>query len=264
MNVAGFLSSVKELSGKEGTTIATDEASTRDKKKMAVSITDAEGNTFAVGLRELKTKKTEDMFSSLKEIFSDFDRRIEALRPVEGEQPKPIYSLLTEVRHTMSDRAANQKNLNQLVEDLVNEVIPRLEQSAAELEPEDERLVVKLQKFYCGIHHLVHFADVMSVAANQAELAEFDGKPPAHKSSFKNAKEATGVSLVRKVSKAVGPGADEKSGCHGKAKIYLQAALKKFDATSFPITSFRGHRFNVLGFNSEYVYCLRKELTEFF
>ena len=43
---------------------------------------------------------------------------------------------------------------------------------AEHLEPDDERIEIKLRNFYCGIHHVVHFADVMLSAANEAEIAE--------------------------------------------------------------------------------------------
>ena len=230
---------------------------------MAVAIVDPEGNTFAVGLRELKTKSSNNMLHSLRQIFDDVDERIEATAPAPGEAEKPNHILLREIRATMSDRAATQKNLNQQIEDLLNEVIPRMERAAPNLEDEDTAILVKLKNFYCGIHNLVHFAEVMSSAAKEAELAEFDGAPPRHPSSFTTT-EASGVALVRKVCKVAAPGADNKNGCHGKIALFLKTTLKeKFNVNTLPFTPFRGHRFNILCFNSEFVFCLRNELVEF-
>ena len=207
---------------------ATDEASIRNHKKIAAAITDSDGNTFAVGLKEVKTKSAADMFEGIVDVFRDIDDRIEATRPKDGETPRQNHVLLKEIRATMSDRASTQKLLNQHIEDLVNEVIPRLEAAAPHLDEDDARAVIKLRNFYCGIHHVVHFADVMSSAANEAEVAEFDGNPPAHPSSFKkNPKEASGVALIRKACKAFAAGGCEKSGCFGKADLFLKPILKE-------------------------------------
>ena len=207
---------------------------------MAVAVTDSDGNTFAVGLRELKTKSAADMLSSFKEVLADIDGRIEATQPKDGENPKQNHVLLKGIRATMSDRASTQKLLNEHIEELVNEVIPQLEAALPHLEPEDAEVVIVVRNYYCGIHYVVHFADVMSKGANEAELAEFDGNPPSHPSSFaKNPKEASGVALIRKACKAFAAGGCEKYGCYGKAKLFLEPILKeKFDTNTILITPF--------------------------
>ena len=48
----------------------------------------------------------------------------------------------------------------------------QLESISQHLEPDDRRIEIKLRNFYCGIHHVFHFADVMSSAANEAEIAK--------------------------------------------------------------------------------------------
>ena len=209
------------------------------------------------------------MRDALLEMVEDVDERLLATKPGGGEEPSEFHLVLQGVRNTMSDRAAGQKLLNDQIQDVVNDDImnwiPRMEAVAPSLGSDDQRLLVNLRNFYCGMHHLVHLADVMSTAANEAELAEFDGSPPTSPLSFKkNGKEASGVALVRKACKAFGPGADEKSGCYGKAASYLQPILEEeFQMTTFPITPFRGHRFNVLAYNSEAIYCLSPYLIEF-
>ena len=226
-------------------------------KKLAAAVVDPEGNPWAAGLRELKTKSASDMHDALLEIFSDLDDRIEETRPAPGEEESPNHTLLKEIRFTISDKARTQQLLNEMIEVLVNRVIPKAEAAAPHLQPKDTEVIIKLKNFYCGLHNLVHMAEVMASAANEAEIAEFNGKPPAHPSSFKkSANEATGVSLVRKCCKAFAAGADEKSGCHGEAAIFLQPTLQRFGEKTIPLTPFRGHRFNILMFNSEYVYCL--------
>ena len=62
------------MKGKTGSTICTDEASVREKKKIAIAVVDPEdGRTYAVGLREVTTKAAADMFSSVQETFADLD-----------------------------------------------------------------------------------------------------------------------------------------------------------------------------------------------
>ena len=159
----------------------------------------------------------------------------------------------------------DQNVLIKQMEVLANEIIPQLEAALADLEPEDQIVLIRLKNFYCSLHHLVHFADVMASAAYEAEMAEFDGSPPTHPSLFKkNGKEASTTAMVRKASKVFAAGADKKSGAHGKASLFLKPILKaKYGINSVPIQPFRGHRFNILAHNAKMVYCLRKELVEF-
>ena len=104
--------------------------------------------------------------------------------------------------------------------------------------------MVKIWNFYCTLHHLVHFADVMASAAYEAEMAEFDGEPPRHPSSFIKGKEASAVAMVYRACKMFAPGAGEKNGAHGKASLFLKPIVKEcFGLNSVPITPFRGHRF---------------------
>ena len=87
------------------------------------------------------------MLAALQEIYHDIDKRIEAIAPSDGAAPPKNHIVLRGVRVTMSDRAANQKLLNQQIEDLINEVIPQMEQSADHLEPEDTRVLIHLRNF---------------------------------------------------------------------------------------------------------------------
>ena len=48
----------------------------------------------------------------------------------------------------------------------------QLESITHHLEPDDKRIEINLRNFYCRIHHVVHLTDVMSSAANEAEIAE--------------------------------------------------------------------------------------------
>ena len=206
-----------------------------------VAIVEPEGNTFAAGLRELKTKKAEDMFSSVQEVFFDLDDRIEATRPKDGETVKENHILLKEIRATMSDRASTQKLLNQHIEDLVNKVIPQIEAALPHLEEADIPPLIQVKNNYCGIHYLVHMAEVTLTAANEAEMAEFDGEPPAHESSFKkNPNESTTVAMIQKACKAFAAGGCEKSGCFGKADLFLnpiQSQSQSSTSTASPSRS---------------------------
>ena len=45
-------------------------------------------------------------------------------------------------------------------------------ENSIKFEPDNKRIEIKPRNFYCGIHHVVHFADVMLSAANEAEIAK--------------------------------------------------------------------------------------------
>ena len=84
----------------------------------------------------------------------------------------------------------------------------------------------------------------MALAAYEAEMAEFDGEPPRHPSSFIKGKEASAVAMVYRACKMFALGAGEKNGAHGKASLFLKPIIKEcFGLNSVPITPFRGHRF---------------------
>ena len=99
---------------------------------------------FAVGLRELKTKSAEHTLEPIKHIMNNIDDRIEATRPKDGETPKRNHVIFKEIRATMSDRASTQKLLNQHIEELLNEVIPKLEEAIPYLEEADKMIAINL------------------------------------------------------------------------------------------------------------------------
>ena len=102
-----------------------------------------------------------------------------------------------EAQSTDVEPFIKQDVLVKQVEVLTKEIIPQLEAASTDLEPEDKIVLIRLKNLYCSLHHLVHFADVMAAAAYEAEMAEFDGSPPAHPSSFKkNGKEALAMAMV--------------------------------------------------------------------
>ena len=233
-----------------------DEASTRGKKKIAMAMADPDGNVFATGLRELKSKSAANTLEVFLQILEDIDRRHDQTGSQIGKR------ILAAIRQTMSDRAACEKKFNELVADLINEVIPQIEESAGLLEEEDARPIIRLKHFFCSLHNLVHMADVSAAQALAAEKLHFDGKSPVH--GFSKPGESGGVRAVRTSCKAFAPGADDKNGCYGKLSVFLQPTLKaKYGVNAIPITPFYGHRFNVLFFNSAAIYCLIPSLLEF-
>ena len=52
---------------------------------------------------------------------------------------------------------------------LIKEKYP---ENSIKLEPDNKKIEIKLRNFYCRIHPVVHIADVMSSAANEAEITE--------------------------------------------------------------------------------------------
>ena len=96
------------LKGKTGTTLATDEASTRGMSKIAAATYDPDGNPFATGLRELKTKSSSNMLEALRQIADDIDERFVATQPSEGEEASPIHIMWEGLRNLISDKYVNK------------------------------------------------------------------------------------------------------------------------------------------------------------
>ena len=136
--------------------------------------------------------------------------------------------------------------------------------STSELEEADVDAVIKLNRYFCGMHSLSHFADkaVSSGLASEKEILGEEGAPILNP-SFRQKNESAAARLVRTLSKAVSRGGDEKSGIHGKAKVFLGPMLKeRYGLNSIPIKNYLGSRFNILFSNAAYIYGLRKELEE--
>ena len=137
-------------------------------------MTDENGREWLVGLRDLPTKSAEDTLNVFKEILSDISDRCK-----NGETGGISVGdkLLLTIHHTMSDRAATEIKFNRLLELYVNEVLPVIQQTPIEqLEDADQEIIRRLNNFFCSLHSLVHYADLVDKTALQHEEQHFGGK----------------------------------------------------------------------------------------
>jgi hypothetical protein len=241
-----------------GTTLCSDEASKLGKKVITMALTDSNGNNFALGLRDLKTKSSSDTLEVFRQMLDDVTTRLKETRSEAGKE------LLLAIRFTMSDRAATEKKFNELLQDLINEVLPTFRRVGHQLEAEDAAVAFPVKNFFCGLHIMGQMATTVSAASLVAEKGHFNGPGPIHNPTFRISGESDANRLVRTVCKAFARGADEKNGVFGKLDGFLKPILKeKFQARSLPLTPYRGSRFNVLFHNSSVLYCLHPYLLDF-
>ena len=125
--------------------------------------------------------------------------------------------------------------------------------------------VEKLGNFFCGLHALVHLAEVASKSLLETQKAFFneDEGTPFFDRSFAKISEPGTTRVVRTVCKATSYGGDEKSGCHSNFMEYVRPWLTSEGFTRLPIEPFRGNRFNILFKNAASVYFLEEKLSTF-
>ena len=111
--------------------------------------------------------------------------------------------------------------------------------------------------FFCGLHALVHLAEVASSAAVEAENGFLGEQLPIMDGSFLKTKEPGATRPIRTACKVAAQGGDGKSGCHGTFLEYTRPKLRDDGFHSLPSEPFRGSRFNILFQNAASVFFLR-------
>ena len=98
----------------------------------------------------------------------------------------------------------------------------------------------------------------------EIESGLFNGNIPSSDPSYKD-NDPGPCRLIRTASKAFGEGSggDEKSGCQGSFKTYVNTFLRQYKFKSLPLRSYRGARFNILFQNAAAVFFLHSQMTEF-
>jgi len=198
----------------------------------AFCLTDTDGKEWVLGLRDLKTKSSEDTLHVFKEIISDINDRSKNTKSPVGK------IILTHIGNTMTDRAPTELKFNRLLEAYINEVAPHVKAAAdGLLEPEDVQVIIRLNEFFCGLHSLVHFANVVCTTSSKIEVEHFEGQLPILNPTMQKAGESGAARTVRTSCKAFARGANEQCGIYGKVSSFLKPILKdKFNSYSLPLT----------------------------
>ena len=236
--------------------LLSDETSKFGKKVEGFHASDSDGRLYVLGLREITTKSGQDTLSTFQQILRDID-------DVSHNATDVAKKILVNITCTMSDRASTQIKFNELLEAYRQEVLPSTIENYAQLTDAQRLSLGKLCNFFCGLHALVHLAEVASTALKESDKGFFADKSPILDGSFSKGNESGAVRLIRTASKAVAQGGDEKSGCHGSYMEYMRPHLKANGFYSLPLEPFRGNRFNIVFQNAASLFYLAEHLTSF-
>lgn len=146
--------------------------------------------------------------------------------------------IVSNIKCTMSDRAATQKSFNKLLANYRADILPTVMKNWDSLSKDEQSTLSQMYNFYCGMHLVVNMAEHTSESLKLVER-NFNSST-TH--AIYNESESSSVRLIRTACKALERRGDEKSGCPLKFAAYLK---RKGIPTNLLI-HFRGNRFNVL------------------
>lgn len=234
-----------------------DETTKYATKMEGIHAADADGRVWVLGLRELLTKSSADVFEVFQQILADVD---ESCKATTNEKSRHI---LANISARLSDRAATELKLGELIEEARKEILPLVRDGYDQMSEEDRTAAGRLLVFSCGLHGLVHFAETASKSIGEAEKALFDGEVPVPDAQFKKHGETATVRLVRTCCKAFARGGDERNGVHLQFMAYVKPFLQEHNMLSLPLSPFRGSRFNILFANAGHIFFLRNVMVDF-
>ncbi|XP_053405011.1 uncharacterized protein LOC128558821 [Mercenaria mercenaria] len=163
----------------------------------------------------------------------------------------------------MSDRASTEHKFNTLLQELRETVLPELHANWNTLSEENQTAVSQLLNFFCGLHSLVHFAEVSNRAVLEVQKGFFEDLPPIYDKKFLKSSESGTLRLVRTACKALARGGDEKSGKFAEFKLYSKDFLKENGLMCIPLQDFHGNRFNVLFESAASLFFLKNTATDY-
>ena len=247
----------EELPNKGHTCLLSDETTKFDKRIEGMHVSDDDGRVWVLGLREIQTKSAHNVHNTFQEILADIEHQSKA---TQGETSRII---LTNIVARMSDRAATEIKLGELIEETRKEVLPLVHEQFRDMSPDDITAVGKLLVFSCGLHGLVHMAETAGKSLLEAEKGLFGGSIPSAAPQMRSPSESGTVRLVRTACKAFARGGDARSGCHLQFMAHVQPFLNAHKMTTLPLTPFRGNRFNILFANAGHLFFLLQEMVAF-
>lgn len=75
----------------------------------------------------------------------------------------------------MSDRATTQLKFNELLALYRSEVLPVMIEDWGNLDADVQNKLTQMNKFFCGLHGLVHMAETSNKSSKEVEDLHFDG-----------------------------------------------------------------------------------------
>ena len=157
------------LTEKETLGLPSDETSKFGLKYEGYHVADEKGRTYILGLRDIASKSGQDVLSTFQQILQDIEN-VSILSKSEVSK-----EILLNIKSTMSDRAATQIKFNTLLEEYRREVLPQTVENYEQL-TEDERRSLGTLCFFCGLHALVHIAEVASSSLLESQGGDFKAR----------------------------------------------------------------------------------------
>ena len=126
---------------------------------------------------------------------------------------------------------------------------------------EEQLEVGKMKNFFCGMHFMIAMADQADKTLKEWEKLQFDGEKvgTAAMPAIATGSESGTIRLVRTVCKAMEKHGSEQVGCTFPFSEYL----KTQGIEKVPLSSFKGHRFNIVFHNAAGVYFLNEHVKVF-
>ena len=205
-------------------------------------------DSYTLGLMEVACGDADTMLTTMKEILHDIEQTASFDESSTTEVGKKIVS---NIKNTMSDRAATQKCFNELLEAYRMEILPEVVSEWDDLSTDEKDSMATIYHFFCGVHLIGNMADHAAEALKLFEMS--------YREDEQSLQESGPVRLVRTACKAFERRGSEKSG----HPLKFAAFLRRKGIHKVPLDHFKGNRFNILFHNAAGVYFLRSLLTEF-
>jgi hypothetical protein len=146
-----YLHMDEELSSKEHTTLQSDETRKHGDVYEVFSVRDKDQKEWILGLKEMKDKSSDSCLSTLTQVIQDIS---DCPTTETGKR------ILTNIKNTMSDRAATEKKFHELLKDYREEILPSVYSGWEELIEGEKESITTMNNIYWGLHILVNFAEL--------------------------------------------------------------------------------------------------------
>ena len=215
-----------------------------------------QGQTLAVGIREVSSGDTKTQLNVLIDIFSEIEESLQSLE--ENVSNKIIFP----IKNIISDRHIVQKKFNVVFQNYCAPGLPTLFENWDTLSENIQENLIKVNDFFWGLHFLVGLADQTEIALKAWDKLLYDDRPIGSLANGGYSKGESGtLRLIRTTCKSVQTHGCEKSGRISDFYTYL---TEEVGFLNVPFVSFRGNRLNVLFYDGGILYYLHDHLQNCF
>ena len=239
-----------ELEDEENITLYTDETSKYGKKYMVYATSTSSHSVRVLGLKPIATKSAQDTLDTLVDILHEISTTCKNASL--GD------SIISNIRNTMSDRAATEKLFNKMLSEYREKLLPVVVADFDKLTEEQQAKASIMNNFFCGLHLMVTFAENFAQCIREIEPDDIGACSSKDNKRFTNRTESHIIRFIRTVCKLFSRGADEKSGCYDSFTTFL-ASKGKVNI----LTEFKHNRFNILFYDGGAVYHLLEDIEDF-